>query len=245
MKPIVAILPPTRQSAYRSNAVVRVGVKDRDLLLAQTGVGPDRANAAACRLFEEAPIAAALSLGIAGGLSPHVQTGDLIVGDQVILRSSGQVSHEENGSKPKNFACDSGLQETATTILRRWNDRHSHGSILTVDSIVSTSEEKRRLAAESGAMAVDMESAAIAAAASARSIPFLAVRGVLDAIDEDLGIGFDQFLDERGEPRPLPLTRYLMAHPFTIPHLIGLGARTKAICARLGLLLQELSTALS
>ena len=131
------------------------------------------------------------------------------------------------------------------TVLRRWDSRHYPGPILTVDRIVLTAGEKRRLAAESGAMALDMESAAIASAASARSIPFLAVRGVLDAIDEDLAIGFDQFLDGRGEPQPLPLMRYLIRHPLTLPHLVGLGLRTKAICSRLGRLLQELATTLS
>ncbi len=246
MKPLATSLQPTCRSVHRSDSIVRVGVGGRDLLLAKTGVGPDSAETAARRLFEETPIAAALSLGVAGGLNPQVRTGDLIVGDQVILRRNArQGSHREKSSGLERFPCDSGLQDAAMTVLRRWDSRHYLGPILTVDRIVLTADEKRRLAAESGAMALDMESAAIASAASARSIPFLAVRGVLDAIDEDLAIGFDQFLDERGEPRPLPLMRYLIMHPFTLPHLVGLGLRTKAVCTRLGRLLQELATTLS
>jgi adenosylhomocysteine nucleosidase len=130
------------------------------------------------------------------------------------------------------------------TVIRRWGSRHCLGPILTVDHIL-TMEEKRVLAAESGALAVDMESAAIASAASACSIPFLAIRGILDPVHEDLAVGFDQFLDAEGEPDLPRLMRYLLTHPFTLPYLIGLGRRTKAVCARLGLLLQELSTALS
>lgn len=215
--------------------MMRIAVGNRVLLLARTGVGPDHAEATACRLLDETPIAAAVSLGVAGGLSPQAQTGDLIVGNRVILRRN---------SRLESFPCDSDLQDTAATILRRWGSRHCLGPILTVDRIVLT-EEKHRLAVESGAMALDMESAAIASAAAARSIPFLVVRGVLDTVDEDLAMGFDQFLDGRGEPQPLPLIRYLITHPFTVPHMVGLGLRTKAVCARLGLLLQELSTSLS
>lgn len=235
MRPIITTLQSTRQSASRSGSMMRIAVGNRVLLLARTGVGPDHAEATACRLLDETPIAAAVSLGVAGGLSPQAQTGDLIVGNRVILRRN---------SRLESFPCDSDLQDTAATILRRWGSRHCLGPILTVDRIVLT-EEKHRLAVESGAMALDMESAAIASAAAARSIPFLVVRGVLDTVDEDLAMGFDQFLDGRGEPQPLPLIRYLITHPFTVPHMVGLGLRTKAVCARLGLLLQELSTSLS
>jgi adenosylhomocysteine nucleosidase len=236
MKPIATSLPLTHQSVFRSDSIVRVGVNNRDLLLIRMGVGPDNAETAASRLFKETPIAAALSLGVAGGLSPRAQTGDLVVGDRAILRrSSGQES----------FPCDARLLDAAMTVIRRWDSRHCLGPILTVDRIVLTAEEKRNLAAESGAIALDMESAAIASAASACSVPFLAIRGVLDTIDEDLAVGFDQFLDERGEPHLPRLIRYLITHPFTLPHLVGLGARTKAICTRLGLLLREFATILS
>lgn len=129
-------------------------------------------------------------------------------------------------------------------VIRRVSSRHHRGPILTVDHIL-TAEEKWVLAAESGAMAVDMESAAIASVAAACSVPFLAIRGILDPVHEDLAIGFDQFLDTEGEPHLPRLMRYLLAHPFTLPYLIGLGRRTKAVCADLGRLLQEISTTLS
>ena len=254
MKPLATALQPTGRSAYQSNSMVRVGVEGRDLLLAKTGVGPDNAEAAARRLFKEAPVAAALSLGVAGGLSPQVQTGDLIVGDRTILRrgsgqalrpGSGQVLRGETGSGLQSFPCDSGLQEAAITVIRRLDGQYYLGSILTVDRIVRTPKEKRTLAAESGAVALDMESAAIASAALAYSVPFLAIRGVLDPIHEDLAIDFDRFLDAEGEPSLPRLMRYLITHPFTLPRLVGLGLRTKAVCARLGRLLHELSTTLS
>lgn len=96
-----------------------------------------------------------------------------------------------------------------------------------------------------GRIALDMESAAIASAASACLVPFLAIRGVLDPVQENLAIGFDQFLDDRGEPQLPALIRYLITHPLILPHMVRLGLRTRAVCARLGLLLQELSTTLS
>lgn len=236
MKPLTTALRPTGSPASRSDSMIRITVEGRDLLVAKTGVGPDHAETTARHLFKETPIAAALSLGIAGGLSPRVQTGDLVVGDRAILRrSSGQES----------FPCDARLVDAAMTVIRRWDSRYCLGPILTVGRIVLTAEEKRNLAAESGAIALDMESAAIASAASACSVPFLAIRGVLDPVHENLTVGFDQFLDTKGEPDLPRLIRYLLMHPFTLSRLVGLGRRTKTVCTRLGLLLQELSTTLS
>ncbi|MBI3781670.1 MAG: hypothetical protein HY278_11540 [candidate division NC10 bacterium] len=235
MKPLRRALRATYRASRRSDPIARVWLDGRELLLARTGMGPANAEATASRLLEEGSFAAALALGVAAGLTPHLRTGDLIVGDRVI-------SHRRNGTPRQSFPCDSSLLESALTIIRRSGDRHHLGSLLTVERIVVSAEEKRGLAAESGALAVDMESAAIASTAAARAVPFLAIRGILDPVQEDLKLAFDQFLDERGEPRPLPLIRYIVAHPSALFRLAVLGLRTRAVCARLGHLLRELST---
>jgi len=172
---------------------------------------------------------------VAAGLSPELRAGDLVVGDRAIIYRRGRTT-------PQSFPCDPGLRERALTLVRRSGSRHSLGPIVTVERILLTAAEKRDLAAESGALAVDMESAAIAAMAAVRAVPFLAVRAILDPVEEDLKIAFDQFLDGRGEPMWGPLTRYLLAHPQAVPRLMALGLRTKVTCTRLGHLLRDLST---
>ena len=118
--------------------------------------------------------------------------------------------------------------------------RHYLGPIATVERILLTATEKRRVATESGALAADMESAGIASVAAGQAVPFLAIRAILDPLEEELKIAFDQFLDKMGEPIPRLLARYLLAHPFALPKLVGLGLRTRLICATLGRLLREL-----
>lgn len=58
--------------------------------------------------------------------------------------------------------------------------------ILTVDHLVSDPAEKRRLGQLHDADAVDMESAAVAAACAAAGVPFVAVRAVSDTVDTAL-----------------------------------------------------------
>jgi adenosylhomocysteine nucleosidase len=60
------------------------------------------------------------------------------------------------------------------------------GAILTRRAPVASVAEKRRLFAETGAIAVDMETAAVAAVAHAAGRPFVAVRAIVDAASRTL-----------------------------------------------------------
>ena len=55
-------------------------------------------------------------------------------------------------------------------------------------------QEKDAYRAATGAVGLDMESAAIGAVAKQGGIPFLVVRGVSDWVDEDLPVDFNMFL---------------------------------------------------
>jgi len=66
--------------------------------------------------------------------------------------------------------------------------------IFTADRIVGDPAEKARLAAESGARAVDMESSAIAEVCAERGLPFTAIRAVSDTSDTALSPGLVQLL---------------------------------------------------
>jgi len=237
-RPLWMALCSTARAPRLSDSVARTELQDREVVLVTTGMGPAHAEAAACRLFDGVPGAVAISVGVSAGLDPQLRSGDLIVADQVSF-------YRRSAEAARAFSCDSELKESAVSGVRRSGDRYRLGPIVTVDQIVLTAKEKRELAARSGALAVDMESAAIAAAAAARSVPFLAIRAILDPVEMDLRIAFDQFLDHRGEPRPASLARYLFAHPLALISLVGLGLRTRAACRRLGRLLRELSSILA
>ena len=60
------------------------------------------------------------------------------------------------------------------------------GPVLTVDRIVRLPEEKRSLGEKHQALAVDMESYAVAEVCRSHRVRFLAVRIISDAVDEEL-----------------------------------------------------------
>jgi nucleoside phosphorylase len=130
-------------------------LRDVPALVRCEGPGPTRARAAA-----EALIAAGAetlaSFGVAGALDPRLNPGDLVVATAAIDEDGTRYAAE-----PREFGI--------------------RGTILTHPRPVASAEEKRRLFAATGALAVDMETAAVAAAARRAGRSFVAVRAICDA----------------------------------------------------------------
>jgi 4-hydroxy-3-methylbut-2-enyl diphosphate reductase len=133
----------------------------------RVGMGAQRARAAVPTLRED-PAAALLVMGLGGGLASESRVGEVIVADAV----------GEDGAEP--IPCH-GVEELARALagaglpVRR-------GPVVSVSKI-AVGETRTRLGA-AGALAVDMESAWLAAAARGR--PFAVVRVLSDTPTQEL-----------------------------------------------------------
>ena len=112
-----------------------------------------------------------VSAGVCGGLDPELRVGDLVLPDGVV--SDAGVRLPVTGTVAQRAAAAGGA-------------RVRTGVMLTSSRIVSTPEAKAALRAATGAVAVDMESAAILEAAAARGCSSLVVRAVSDDASESL-----------------------------------------------------------
>ncbi|MDB5334003.1 MAG: nucleoside phosphorylase, partial [Phycisphaerales bacterium] len=79
---------------------------------------------------------------------------------------------------------------------------HRRGGIHTAEHLIATTTEKAALFAQTGALAVDMETQIIRALARQEGIPFVAVRAISDAFDEALDPTILKLVDGFGRPRP-------------------------------------------
>ena len=100
----------------------------------------------------------------------------------------------------KVFICDTAFTQSAGTAAKAFPRTVFFGSLFTVGQIVGRMEEKRAIARKSDAIALDMETAAVADVAEQRRIPFIAVRAVSDILEEELGLDGNYFNDHIEQP---------------------------------------------
>ena len=165
MRPIVVAAPlAIEQLLIRSGA--------RGAHVRKTGMGPEKSLAAAVALARE-PGEALLVLGFCGGLDAQSRPGEVIVAEEVLAT-------DDEGHEAVRADCDGAGQLADSLSVSGLAVRR--GPIVGVGKI-ATGERREQLRA-AGALAVDMESAWLAAGAAGR--PFAVVRVVLDSPSHEL-----------------------------------------------------------
>ncbi len=140
---------------------------DIRIALAQSGMGPKLAKLATQTLVDGHSPAWIISAGFSGALDPGMRVGDIVVGNSVVDAAGAEL------------AIDLKMQADPAKGLHV-------GRLLMVDRIVQTVAEKKSLAEQHAAIAVDMESMAVAQICHNLKIKFLAVRVISDDMSADL-----------------------------------------------------------
>jgi len=193
--------------------------------LAVSGVGSRRASLASRTLLRKGATAL-LSWGSAGGLSPKLSPGSLIL-PKIIIASDRSVYH-----------VDPSWHKNLCNRLEGQVDFYT-GPLAESATVVQTSAEKAILFQQTGAIGVDMESASVAAVAKEARVPFVAVRAVCDSADMTLPTSVLNASDEFGRLSFLKLIRGLAGRPTELFLLIHLARdyraaqRTLTLVARL------------
>jgi adenosylhomocysteine nucleosidase len=188
-------------------------------LLAVSGMGA-AAAAAAARTLIGAGARALVSFGLAGGLDPALAPGDLCLPRTVI-----------------GLAAD-GLAGTELATSESWRERLARalaaqgaiaeGALVSAPRVIASVADKAALRAASGAVAVDMESLAVALVAAEHHLPFIAARVIVDGAADALPRAVAAAGDASGQISPWRLLAGLARSPQEIAPLIRLGARYRA-----------------
>jgi adenosylhomocysteine nucleosidase len=139
--------------------------------------------------LKDQPLDVAISSGLACALTVS-SIGELFVGTDVI-------SARSEGTKElrAEVICDPAWADMALRAARAEALPARAGRFVSLPRVIWRGEDKRRVATETGAVALDMESAAIGAMAAEHRIPFVVIRAVSDLLDEDLPLDFNLFLE--------------------------------------------------
>lgn len=189
-----------------SRDFVRATRRRADLTVAHTGMGLEAAASATEALLAKPRPAWVLSGGFAGALDPNLQLGDVLVA--------------ENFSSPELLA----------------RNRGRRGTLVSQPRPAERVEEKAALFRETGALAVDMETAAIAQACQRAGVPLLSIRAISDTTRVPLPAPLAEWFDlARQRPRPRRLLAYLVRRPSAIGPFVrfvrGLPVARRALTA--------------
>jgi nucleoside phosphorylase len=192
----------------------------RRVMLAANGAGARlavRALETAIRAVSAAELSASkleavISTGFCGALDPNLQHNEVLIATAVV----DSVTRDR-------YPCARVLSEK----------RSCSGLLLTQDRVAVTASEKSELAA-SGAIAVDMEAAPVAAHAKRAGLPFACVKVVSDRADESFDFDLNKMRSHDGRIARGKIGMYALKHPNQIAGLLRLKRRAEDAANALG-----------
>ncbi len=157
-----------------------------------------------------------VAIGCGGALQPDLRAGDVVVASAVGLLDGDGVAQSHWP------AAESAVADWAVR-----NDVAVRVGPIVSSPVVLRTTAQREAAARSGALVVDMESAALMGVALQRRVPFAAIRVVLDEANESLPPD-EGAVNEDGTIRLGRALRLAFRHPRAVMRL----AREQASCDR-------------
>lgn len=195
-------------NSYFKEAVIHIGkIASQPVIVAKCGVGQEAMATAMEYIISTYQPTAILSIGFAGGLSPHLHVGDLVVSDSIGSTQSDMA-----------WSTDEALRHIMEEHLQKLSIPFQIGRIVATNKALCLPHEKAFLGTAQRALAVDMESEGLAITASRHKIPFLVVRAIFDAVETPLP-QFDAGITEGGNFHPISFMGHLVKHPKDIVKL--------------------------
>lgn len=196
------------------------------VVVMQTGIGPERAHRTVTQWLAQQACQGVISIGVSGGLRPSLVSGTLIIGDQWVRlekRSGGDRFERLQSVGPPR---DRRLRDAALRAAGLCGIPAHEGELAMVNGLAGTVGDKQALAERTAALAVDMESAAIAESAIAAGTAVIAARVILDPVDEALDVSPERFLREDGSLSVWKSGLAVMGRPAQWPALWRMGRRS-------------------
>ncbi len=149
-------------------------------------------------------------VGIAGGLDPALPLGEVVIPNRLV---------NERGDELPISTSDPLFQPTSTATM------------LQVDRVILTTQEKARLHQQSGAVAVDMESLAVAQVCRESNTQMQVVRFISDTAHDSMPAEIVGLVNEEGNPQFLTALSRIMKRPRLLTELLAIERSNKVVIA--------------
>jgi len=202
------------------NKIFKFGkINDIDVIAAECGIGKVNAALTTGLLLGHFGCDSIAFSGVAGGINPELNTGDVLIADELIQHDYGAiVNGQVISSIPGSFPA---LDDTDDDIAYRMPDRLKNalinviglepkfGRVLTGDTYLACESTRKMFRGQFGADAIEMEGGAIAQVCCSWHVPFVVVRVLSDLAGAESQYEFEEFVDDASKKAASIVSRVL------------------------------------
>lgn len=200
---IIALCENVKTTTHAKMKFTLGTLHGKDVCIVVCGVGKVNAAMCALMLIEKYKPNLVLNSGVAGSLSPIVGIGDIVV-------ATKSVEHDMNGTALGDkqgeitfpdgnmmfFECDKQASTLLASICKEIPDtKVAQGIIASGDIFVSDRKQRFKINDRFGALACEMEGAAIGHVCVRCEVPYGIIRAISDDLDENKGMDFVKFCE--------------------------------------------------
>jgi len=238
IKPLLRGIPSVILEKIGTYPVYRFTQNNRQFVIIESGIGPDRALGAAQAITEALNPELLISMGFGGGVSGGLAAGDIVIGTR-FLAHEGACMVEEVGVivAPLPAALVRKQEDGGFTI--------AEGTIISTAHIQLKSAIVGQMPGDVERGVVDMETCAIVRFATLTRMPLMAIRSISDGLDEELGFTMDEFMDRSMQVSVLKVFMTVARKPWIIPQLYRLSRNTRKAGRNLSLVFTRLRETLA
>ena len=199
LMPLVRLLS-LKASGFEKGSFLRGRLGRAEIVATTTGIGSEAAARTTERILDSSHASYIVVVGVAGGIGPSVNIGDLVVPEVVVDLLTGAEYRQGNRG---------GVE------LR--------GKLATSDRLVNDPAEVASLERQ-GVIAVDMETAAIAAVCERHRCPWSVFRAISDHADDgSIDQAIFNLAGPDGKPHLRAVVRFVLARPKRVLQLTRLA----------------------
>ncbi|OUR74493.1 5'-methylthioadenosine/S-adenosylhomocysteine nucleosidase [Arcobacter sp. 31_11_sub10_T18] len=198
VQPLLAFFDDVKETVYANNKYYEVNYNGLDIVIAYSKIGKVFASLTASTMIQKFGCDTLLFSGVAGGINPKLEIGDLIIADKLCQHDLDITAFgHPHGYVPEGnvfIETNANLRNIAIEVANDKNLKVIVGTIATGDQFVHSSERKEFIETTFKADALEMEGASVAVICDALDIPFFILRAISDTADMEAGFDFEEFL---------------------------------------------------
>ena len=209
---IIKLMDNREESTYAKITFHKGDIDGREVVCCECGIGKVNAAMSAQIMIDRYAPDVIINSGIAGSLSGDIRIGDIVISDDCVQHDMdgtemgdlpGEIQF--NDEKRVEISADKETADKLTSACEKLSDiKVFRGRIASGDVFIASHDRRQRIADIFGALACEMEGAAVGCVCYRNGVPFAILRSISDDFKNNELMDFMEF-------RKLAAERSLMA----------------------------------